>query len=753
MSVEARTSEGSAQRYARIVVRLRWWVIGFWFLSAAASVLLLPTLSGSSGSESLRDLLPEETPAVQNELRSVELFGFPLIGRTALVQYDRDGLSPATQAKTLRLAAALNRGRLEDAGLLRGAVPITNTLGLFPSSSEQGTTAVTYFLVGPEASFNKQSRAAERYAERYFGAEDDVVGVTGSVPARAQQGRIIRDHLDLVETTTLAAIVLIVGLYFRSVAAPVVTLVTTAVAYVLTLRLAGYVAQLTGVSGPSELEPVVVALLLGVVTDYVVFFCAALRPRLASGMGKHDAARAATAQFTPIIAVAGMAVAAGTGALLFAESSFFRALGPALVFTVLTALTVAITLVPALMAVLGRVIFWPGRLAPASVDLPTGTFGAAEEAPSGSFIGRLVASRRAAALTLVSCTAALIVAAVPLMRLDLGVSFVGALPGDTDVARAAAAAEQGFAAGILSPTVVLLEGPDLTRQRAELAALGREIGRVDGVAGVLGPGDQPLRRELGVLLHRGGEAARYLVVLEDPGLDASAIATVDRLQQRLPAMLQHAGLAEVEAGLIGDSATGAFIVNQTRGDLLRIAAAALAANLAMLVIFLRALVAALMLLAATVLSLTATLGVTTWVFDLVDPGAGLIFYVPFAAAVLLLAFGSDYNIFGVGHVWDEARRRPLAQAIAVAMPQTTRPITAAGLALAASFAMLAVVPLSPFRQLAFAMGVGIALDVLVVRSLLMPALLLVVGPASAWPSRRLATRPPHGPDAPRGHEP
>jgi RND superfamily putative drug exporter len=145
-----------------------------------------------------------------------------------------------------------------------------------------------------------------------------------------------------------------------------------------------------------------------------------------------------------------------------------------------------------------------------------------------------------------------------------------------------------------------------------------------------------------------------------------------------------------------------------------------------------------MLLAASVLSLAATLGMTTWVFDMVSPGAGLVFYVPFAAAVLLLAFGSDYNIFGVGHVWDEAGRRPLAEAIAVAMPQTTRPIAAAGLALAASFSMLALVPLGPFHQLAFAMGVGIALDVVVVRSVLMPALLIVLGSASAWPSRRLA---------------
>jgi RND superfamily putative drug exporter len=728
-----------ADRYAAAIVWLRWWVIAFWLLTATACVVLLPTLSGASSSDTLRGLLPDDAPAIQNEQRSIEIFGFPLLGRTALVQRDPSGLSLNTKEKTLSTAIALNRGRYDDVALLEGALPISNTLGLFPSSSELGTTAVTYFFVEPGPSFNKQARAAEAYGQRFFEPADAVVGVTGSVPARAAQGRIIREELHTVETATLAAIVVIVGVYFRSIVAPIVTLATTAVAYLVTLRVSGYVASVIGVSSPSELEPVVIALLLGVVTDYVVFYCAALRPRLVAGMSAHDAARAATAQFTPIIAAAGLAVAAGTGALLVAESTFFRALGPALVFTVLTALTVAVTLVPALMAVLGRVVFWPSRLVPAAVDLPTETGGDAPAPPprSRTLIGRLTDSRRSAGLMLAATTAALVVVSLPLRGIELGVSFTGALPPDNDVARAAAAAQAGFASGILSPTELLVEAPGLDRRPGDLAQLGRDLAAMPGVAGVLGPGDRPPRLELGVLLDEGGEAARYLVVLDDPALGASAIKTTAAVQQQLPALLERSGLNDAEAGLIGDSATGAYIVELTKGDLLRTAVAALLANLLMLVIFLRALVAPVMLLAATALSVAATLGATTWVFEQLDPGAGLVFYVPFAAAVLLLAFGSDYNIFGVGYVWDEARRRPLREAIAVAMPQTTRPITAAGLALAASFGMLALVPLDPFRQLAFAMSVGIALDVLVVRSLLMPALLVTVGPVSAWPSRRL----------------
>ncbi|MDQ3484477.1 MAG: MMPL family transporter [Actinomycetota bacterium] len=722
---------------ARLLVRLRWWIIVFWLAAVLGSLFLLPSLSDSRGSSDLQGLIPEDAPAVVNELRSVELFGFPLMGRTAVVQRDPDGLSVYDQGRAGVAAAAVTRERYSDLGRLRGALPISNGLGVFPSSNEQGTTTVTYLLFGPEVSFGAQSNVADRYIERFFNPRDSVVGVTGSVPARAAQGRLISDALPTAELLTLTAIMLIVGIALRSVVAPLVAVLTTAVAYVMTLRLSGALTELVGISAPSELEPVVVALLLGVVTDYVVFYLSALRTELEKGTDRLEAARAATTRFGPIVTVAGIAVALGTGALVVADSLFFRALGPALVFTVLVGLLVAVTLVPALMAVLGRWVFWPTnpqRRRPRD--------DAAHHPPMlPALVQALTSSRRRATAVVIGCVAGLSLAALPLLGLNLGVSFVGSLPADSGVRQAAYAARTGFAAGILSPTTVLLEGQDLDQQRQELATLGRLLEAEPGVAGTLGPGDLPRRLEAGVLVTRDGQAARFLMVLDDPALGASAIDSVTSLQDRLDQILARSGIDGGTIGLAGDTPAAAFIVDQTTDDLLRIALAALGANLLMLVIFLRAVVAAIYLLIGSMLSLGAALGLTMLVFGQLDPGAGLTFYVPFAAAVLLLAFGSDYNIFAVGTIWDEARRRPLRDAIVTAMPPTITAIFIAGLALAASFGLLAVVPLVPFRQLAFVMFVGIALDVLVVRSLLLPALLTVFGTASAWPSSRLTAHP------------
>jgi putative drug exporter of the RND superfamily len=131
----------------------------------------------------------------------------------------------------------------------------------------------------------------------------------------------------------------------------------------------------------------------------------------------------------------------------------------------------------------------------------------------------------------------------------------------------------------------------------------------------------------------------------------------------------------------------------------------------------------------------------------------LVYFVPFAAGVLLVSLGSDYNVFVVGRIWEEARALPARDAVAVAAPRASGAITTAGVALAASFGLLAVIPLEQFRQLAIIMAVGVMLDSIIVRSFLVPALVALTGRLGMWPGhqrvRVAARRPPELPDASR----
>jgi RND superfamily putative drug exporter len=322
------------------------------------------------------------------------------------------------------------------------------------------------------------------------------------------------------------------------------------------------------------------------------------------------------------------------------------------------------------------------------------------------------------------------------------------LPPSSEVRQAASEAGQGFAPGIVAPTEILLRGPGLAQKRSELGALQQAIGREPGVAGVVGIRDQPQQVDRPLFVNEQGNAARFAVIFEDDPLTTHAIHALGRLQHDLPRLLEQAGLGGVQAGVAGDTALAKDSVDAIHSDIARVALALLLANLVLLAIFLRALVAPLYLLAASVLALAAAIGVTTWVFQDLLGHPDLTYYVPFAAAVLLLSLGSDYNIFIAGRIWQEAERRPLREAIRYATPRASGTITTAGLTLAGSFALLALIPISPMRELAFVMAAGILIDTFLVRSILVPSLIAAFGRASWWPNS-----PPQPEPAPEAARP
>ena len=238
------------------------------------------------------------------------------------------------------------------------------------------------------------------------------------------------------------------------------------------------------------------------------------------------------------------------------------------------------------------------------------------------------------------------------------------------------------------------------------------------------------------MLARSGDAARFVVIEKTDPLDATAISRVRSLQDDLPALGRSAGLTAVRYEVAGETALTGDSIGSVLADLARIALAIMLVTLVLLALFLRSLLAPVYLLAASILAVFATLGLTILIGQDILGYGSLVYFVPFAAGVLLVSLGSDYNVFVVGRIWEEARRRPVADAVAVATPQASRAITTAGVAVAASFAMLAVIRLEQFRQIALAMALGVVIDAIAVRSLLVPALVALFGRLGMWPGNR-----------------
>jgi putative drug exporter of the RND superfamily len=787
---------GLARGYAAVVVALRYLILLGWVVAVGAAALYLRPLAPSD-SGSAASLVPASSPALRAEATSTAIFGAPLDAQVAVVQRNARGLSPAVQENAVRRAVDTDTGKPVGGPItgLAGALPVGNADRVFPSSRESSTTVITFLYFRPGTSLAAQTAGGQLYATRNAaGRAAGLVGVTGAVPATYEQGQIISQRLPWVELATVAAIAVIVGFFFLAPGAPLATLLCAATAYLLAVRVVAWITQQLHTTLPPDVEPVLVVLLLGVSTDYSVFFMSGMRNRLAEGLPRLQAARLTTAEYAPIIVAAGLLVAAGTGSLVAARMQLIGSFGPALAATVLTAMVVSMTMAPALIAVFGSALFLPGpgwyrrarREARAAARAGSGWAGSGWAARAGWWrargsadpspeahrplgvreqLARFATVRVVALLIVAACAVGLLAVGLDARHLRLGSPLIGELPPTATAARAAAAASKGFAPGILSPTEILVLGHGLTADGPALARLQHELAKQPGVAGVIGPASLPaVERQLEPVLARqalaltgaiprlqnpalqkpalpnpmlakSGAAARYGVISSTDPLGPTAVGQVEALTVRLPRLARAAGLAGVRIEVGGETAAIGEAVSATKASLGNLALIMLAITFVLLAVFLRALLAPLYLLAASVLALLATLGITVWAFSGRPGYDGLVFYVPFTVAVLLISLGADYNVFVVGRIWEEARRRPLRDAIAVAGSQASRAITVAGIALAASFALLALIPLDQFREVAVAMAAGIVLDAVIVRSLLVPALVALFGRAGMWPGR------------------
>jgi RND superfamily putative drug exporter len=686
-----------------------------------AAYRYLPSIASAPAASS-NALLPKHPAALAVENESARLFGAPVATPYAVVQRDPNGLSGSVQKQSVAKAIAVDRLKVP---ALRGvmAVPILNTLGIVPGSREHGTTIVTYLYFPHTTSSGQALSDAGRYAA-YLGPRLHTVGVTGAMPARIAQYDLLQSRLSWTEGATIALIMLIVGIALRAVLAPILTVLSAGLAFVISQHALGWLEGASSLTMPNELTGVAVALMLGIVTDYSVFYLSGTRELLREGVPTREAVRRATVLNTPIVFTAGVVVSFGVASLMLGTLGFFRSFGPGMALTVAAGLVVSVLLVPAMLRLLGPAIFWPGlrRDGPPVVR------------EWRRRLSRLATAKPVALVVAVVLLAALAAAARGLSGgLPLGLQLVQGLPAGNPVAVAARAAGQGFAPGVVSPTELLLRAPGIDHRRAALDRLEAALEREPHVAGVVGPADQPTQSRVGGAFAPRGGAARYAVMFDSDPTEAPAIAHLTRLQHDLPGLLQRVGLGEANAGWGGETALGLETVHATDTSLWRVLAAAFAVNFVLLLIFLRSLLAPVYLLLASAAALAATFGLTIYFFTRVLHDSGLPYYVPVAFSVLLLSLGSDYNIFVVGRIWKEADRQPLREAVALAGPRASRAITVAGVALALSFALLAIIPITPFAVMAFAMGVGILLDTFLVRSLLVPALIALFGDAGRWP--------------------
>ncbi|QCR42349.1 hypothetical protein C1N91_01130 [Curtobacterium sp. SGAir0471] len=528
----------------------------------------------------------------------------------------------------------------------------------------------------------------------------------------------------------LAAVFVILVVVYRSPLLPFLVLGTATFALCASILVVYALAKAGVVTVNGQVQGILSILVIGAATDYALLYTARYREALREHRTGWEATRAALrGAFEPIVASGGTVIV-GVLCLLLSDLNSNKALGPVAAIGIAFSLLAALTLLPALLLAFRRAAFWPLRP----------TFGSGGRPTTGpdatglwARVGRLVA-RRSRTVWIV-CTVAL---------LAMGSGLVG-LRADgvpqSDLVIGASQARDGqrvladhFPGGSGSPAQVIGAERDLDA----LVDAVRSVRGVDGV--VAASTDSPSGTvPVGAGAADGSAAgtaeptvSRGDVLLEatlaDPADSAAAERTVRDLRVAVERVDPDAVVGGVTATAVDTNDTGIR-------DRTVIIPVVLAVILLILVLLLRSVVAPLVLIGSVVVSFAAALGVGALVFDHVLRFPGADPSVPLYAFVFLVALGVDYNIFLMTRVREESLRHGPREGVLRGLAATGGVITSAGIVLAATFAALGVIPILFLAQIAFVVAFGVLLDTVVVRSLLVPALVIDLGRRAWWPSR------------------
>ncbi|MDQ0921626.1 RND superfamily putative drug exporter [Pseudarthrobacter sp. W1I19] len=524
----------------------------------------------------------------------------------------------------------------------------------------------------------------------------------------------------------LGAVFVILLVVYRSLLLPIVVLLTSVFALCAAILLVFGMAKAGWIQLNGQSQGILSILVIGAATDYALLFVARFREALTHTTNRTAAVLAAwKASFEPILA-SGATVIIALLCLLFSDLNSNKALGPVAAAGILCSLFAALTLLPALMALLGRAAFWPFRpkLVPADQREPELVTGLEGQKGLWRATGSLV-SRRPRTVWVASVLL-LVVAAGGLLQLK-----ANGVP-QTDVILTASNAVDGqdalarhFDAGSGSPAVVVAD-------QGKAQEVLDTVKAADGVgeAYLLAQGSVPITGAPGAPSAPDVRDGKVLI-------NATLNNAADSLEAEETVKALRVEVKAVDSGaLVGGVTATALDTNTTaQRDLVIILPVVLIVILLILMLLLRSVVAPVLLVLSVVLSYAAAMGVSAFVFNNIFGFPGADATVPLFGFVFLVALGVDYNIFLMSRVREESLKHGTRPGILRGLGVTGGVITSAGVVLAATFAALGVIPIMFLVQLAFIVAFGVLLDTVLVRSLLVPALAYDIGPRIWWPGK------------------
>ncbi|MGZ9934585.1 MMPL family transporter [Streptomyces sp. NC-S4] len=548
------------------------------------------------------------------------------------------------------------------------------------------------------------------------------VGIAGPAATQADLSDAFAGIDGLLVGVALGAVLLILLLVYRSVLLPLVIIISAVFALGLACAVVYALADRGAVRVDGQVQGILSILVIGAATDYALLLTARFREELVVRGDRTEAVLAAVRRSAGAITASAATVALGLLALLASDLTNNRALGPVGAIGIVCAVLSSLTFLPAVLALLGRTAYWPA------------TPGPADASAEGHRVWRRIAGLldRAPRRVWMSTALLLIVlagfsASLPSKGVPLEEIFVN----DAPSVGAQQTLARHFPGGSGNPAVIITDAGRIAGVRAAAEA-------TEGVAAVV-PVTAGGRPGSGAPLVVDGRV-RLDATLEAAADSDAAKAAVRELRARVHAV-------PGADALVGGYTAQQFDTQQTAArDRTVIVPVVLGIILLILAALLRSLLVPVLLVATVALNFLATLGVSALVFEHLLGFSGTDASVPLYGFVFLVALGVDYNIFLMSRVREETFAVGTREGVLRGLVTTGGVITSAGVVLAATFAALMVIPLAFLVQIAFIVAFGVLLDTLVVRSLLVPALIIDIGPRVWWPSALARPAPAVGPE-------
>ena len=558
-------------------------------------------------------------------------------------------------------------------------------------------TSVTF-----EASESIEELATTIKEMRSFIKEQNVSGVDVYVSGEAGVGTDIASVFDGANITLLATTASVVALLllitYRSPVLWLLPLIVVGVADRAGVTLALKVGEWTGVPMDESVPGIVSVLIFGAGTDYALLLIARYRDELRTVESKYEAMRnALTKSFDPIGASASTVILALV-TLLLSAFPVTRGLGLAGAIGVLTAMVFALFVLPPFLVIFGRKAFWP--------FIPkVGDALSADRAGLWGRVGNIVRKRPAAVLA--AGIVALLAASSGVLQTNLGLSQNEQFLDQPESIAGLEVLSTGFAGGTSDPVIVITTP-------AQVSAIETALKSVDEVV----------------------EVTRGAATAEVAQLDVitNSISGTDEAEAEISVL--RAALSEFSNTYIGGTTAEQVDRNDSiLRDWFVIVPIVLILVLAVLIWLLKSVLAPVLLVLTVVGNYLASLGLSWFIFTEVFGFVGLEAGVPLLAFLFLVALGVDYNIFLVTRAREDALQLGTSEGMLRALASTGGVITSAGMLLAAVFAVLGVLPLVTLTQIGVIVCVGVLLDTLLVRTIIVPALGVLLGEKFWWPGR------------------